>query len=40
MMNYLLIEEKAWAEITALAKHMAEKVRQLERHFYPADNDG
>lgn len=38
-MNYLLIEEKAWEEITALAGHMAEKVRQLEQHFYPADNN-
>lgn len=37
-MNYLLIEEKAWVEMTALAARMTEKVRQLEPHFYPVDN--
>lgn len=39
-MSYILIEEKAWLELRTLAERMTAKVRLLERHFYPVDNEG
>lgn len=35
-MNYLLIEERAWKELTVHAQRMADELQRLNRHFNPA----
>lgn len=39
-MRYLLIEEKAWREITAHAERMNRRMLELMRHFNPAGGTG
>ena len=39
-MNYLLIEECAWANLQACANRLTNTMRRLNRHFNPAAESG
>lgn len=39
-MNYLLIEERAWANLQAQVHRLTDKVYQLDRRFNPAAESG
>ncbi len=39
-MNYLLIEERAWANLQAHATRLTDTMRRLDRHFNPAAESG
>ena len=39
-MRYLLIEEKAWLDMQATAKHSNERMQILERYYFPAKDSG
>jgi hypothetical protein len=39
-MRYLLIEEKAWFDMQATAKHSNERMQMLERYYFPAKDSG
>lgn len=39
-MNYLLIEERAWANLQAHARRLTDTMRRLDRHFNPATESG
>ena len=39
-MNYLLIEERAWANLQAHARRLTDTMRRLDRHFNPAAESG
>lgn len=39
-MNYLLIEERAWVNLQAHARHLPDTIRRLDRHFNPAAESG
>ena len=39
-MNYLLIEERAWVNLQAHARRLADTICRLDRHFNPAAESG
>mgnify|MGYP000788853838 CR=1 FL=1 len=39
-MNYLLIEERIWANLQAQVHRLTDKVRRLDRHFNPTSESG
>lgn len=39
-MNYLLIEERAWVNLQAHARHLTDTIRLLNRHFNSAAENG
>lgn len=39
-MNYLLIEERAWANLQAHAHQLTNMMQRLDRHFNPAAESG
>lgn len=39
-MNYLLIEERAWMNLQAHVRRLADTIRRLDHHFNPAAESG
>lgn len=39
-MNYLLIEERAWTNLQAHARHLTDTMQRLNHHFNLAAEDG
>ncbi len=39
-MNYLLIEERAWSNLQAMARRLTDMIRRLDHHFNPAAESG